>query len=128
MIEANQTCWQQWNLVWGSSGSPKIEAKQFEIRDRSTFFAAVGIPVDGSTYLARRSGYGERLILFGRLGGGTFRFDPNDWSCHESPRTFPVAHDYIAENWNTLVSGDVIDVEYILGETTEKKLSEELTT
>jgi hypothetical protein len=34
------------------------------------------------------------------------------------------AHRYIEENWNALSDGDVIDVEFILGETKEKKISE----
>jgi hypothetical protein len=35
-----------------------------------------------------------------------------------------VAHDYIRNNWPTLKDGDVIDVEFILGETNERKISE----
>lgn len=35
-----------------------------------------------------------------------------------------VAHSYIIDNWDTLRDGDVIDVEFILGEKREKKVSE----
>ena len=34
------------------------------------------------------------------------------------------AHDYIAEHWAELDDGDVIDVEFILGEKPTKKISE----
>lgn len=35
-----------------------------------------------------------------------------------------VAHDFITKNYDTLQSGEVIDVEFILGETTTKKKSD----
>ena len=38
-----------------------------------------------------------------------------------------VAHNYIATHWHDLVDGDVVDVEFILGETAEKKISERAT-
>jgi hypothetical protein len=34
------------------------------------------------------------------------------------------AHKYIAKNWGSLNNGDVIDIEYILGETTSPKVTE----
>ena len=36
------------------------------------------------------------------------------------------AHDHIVKNWVTLEDGDVIDVEFILGETKVKKVSERI--
>ena len=41
-------------------------------------------------------------------------------------RTIQTAHKHIASNWQSLTSGDIIDVEYILNETKEKKISERL--
>jgi len=52
-------------------------------------------------------------------------YDCYDWPAN--PRTYRVAHDYIRHNWHTLEDGDVIDVEYILGETEVPKLSERIT-
>jgi hypothetical protein len=36
----------------------------------------------------------------------------------------PLAHQHIEQNWDLLNDGDVVDVEYILGETSEPKRSE----
>jgi hypothetical protein len=38
--------------------------------------------------------------------------------------TKPQAHQYIEQHWRELKDGDVIDVEFILGETDVKKTSE----
>jgi len=46
--------------------------------------------------------------------------DPYFWG----DRTFTTAHFYITQEWAQLTSGDVVDVEFILGERTEPKLSE----
>lgn len=101
--------------------------KFLEIRDRATFVAAVAVSCELSgnsydDYLLRRSGYGsQRCILLTRLDGvGKAYNDPCDWD----ERTWQVAHKYIADNWDEIVDSDVIDVEYILGETDKKKASE----
>ena len=39
----------------------------------------------------------------------------------------PNAHCYIERKWRELKDGDVIDVEFILGETTSIKISERIT-
>ena len=36
----------------------------------------------------------------------------------------PVAHNYIIEHWHELKDGDVVDVQFILGETKAPKVSE----
>jgi hypothetical protein len=109
--------------------------KLFEIRDRLTFIPAVAVRLsamnDGAEqYLLERAGYRfdcHCVLLYPMIGeyhvGGT---DPDEtWG---GGRTFTTAHRYILENWKTLKSGDVIDVEFILGETTEPKQSERLET
>ena len=100
-----------------------IETKLFEIRDRNTFIPAIGIEMDCSHWLMRRAGYGERCILFTRIGGGgNAEYDPYNWV---GSRTMKVAHHHIDQNWDTLKSGDLIDVEFILKETLEPAESEE---
>lgn len=102
--------------------------KLLEIRDRATFmpmFAALCEPSnEGQAHLLRRAGYGlgTNLVIFGYLEGkkAPCTYDPYDWG----DRTKRVAHQYITEHWNDLKDGDVIDVEFILGESTEKKISE----
>ena len=76
-------------------------------------------------YLIRRAGYSlegtDSIVLFNLNGGGrAVNYDPYAWG----DRTFLTAHKYIIENFDVLKDGDIIDVEFILGETTNKKTSE----
>jgi len=126
-------------------------AKALEIRDKGTFIAALAVdmnpglpyPENGSmseselsnslsahnarTYLLRRCGYpcdGRPNVIVTRLdGSGKASNDPYSWG----GRTWPIAHNYIIDHWETLRDGDVVDVEFILSETTEPKQSERLT-
>jgi len=80
-------------------------------------------------YLLRRDGYRADdteycIILIDAQCRGV-AYDCYDWP--GKSRTKKVAHHYIAENWNSLSDGDVVDVEYILGESDTKKLSERIT-
>jgi hypothetical protein len=50
-------------------------------------------------------------------------YDPYDWV---GDRTKPHAHQFIMEHWQELRDGDVIDVQFILGETDSPKVSEQL--
>lgn len=95
--------------------------KLVELRDRMTFIPALAIAVSGTDGpLARRAGYQDRCILFGRLSGGTFHYDPHA----HGDRTFGVAHRWLEQNWDAFESGGVLDVEYILGERKAPKTSE----
>lgn len=99
-----------------------MQIKFFEVRDRCTHISAFGILIsaeDGP--IARRAGYGQPCVLFGKLEGGIATPDCYDQG---GARTMRVAHDYIERNWDDHLSGDVIDVEFILGETPTKKVSE----
>jgi hypothetical protein len=122
-----------------------MEIKLFEIRDRMTFIPCFGILMAPSeakaappcghgaalwsqglaeTFLLRRAGFSfdAPLVLFGRLEGGECQYDPYDW--RGDTRTMRFAHRYIQANWPKLRSGDVIDIEFILGETKTSKESE----
>lgn len=121
-----------------------MQIKLFEVRDRSTAIPCFGILMAPSEtpnapewlatgqglaeeYLLRRAGFGFTypLVLFGRLEGGEIRHDPFSWN--RPPRTVAEAHRYVAAHWDGLNSGDVIDVEFILGEKDTAKVSERLT-
>jgi len=105
--------------------------KLLEVRDEGTFIPVMGTLMEaesdappGESYLLRRAGYavGQNLVLVVKLYGNGERADcsPESWRS----RTMMVAHQYIATNWDTLRSGDVVDVEFILGLTAEPKESE----
>lgn len=110
-----------------------MKAKALEIRDEGTFIAALAVDMNpsselkeyvGQHYLLRRCGYpcdGRPNVILTRLDGhGKATNDPYEWG----GRTFPVAHNYIIDHWNILKDGDVVDVQFILGETSVAKRSE----
>lgn len=110
-----------------------MEIKLFEVRDHMTFIPCIAIRM-GSTdererWLMGRCGYGVTIsaqkehILFGRLDGSC-RLLADPWGGHRSGRTIRAAHNYAIGNWNKLKSGDVIDVEFIEGESDAPKVSE----
>ena len=120
-----------------------MQVKLFEIRDRNTFIPMLaihlyvgGAPIAGNPsaeaefFLLRRAGYSREQILFAsaepyillcKLDGVESQYDPFAWG---NQRTFGTVHRYLISEWNDLKSGDVIDVEYILGETQTPKTSE----
>ena len=110
-----------------------MRVKTLEIRDKATFIPMLCVDMNpdknanytGQRYLMRRVGYpcdDRPNILMTNLSadGGAAWNDPHAWG----GRTRPVAHKHIIEHWAELNDGDVIDVEFILGETTQPKLSE----
>lgn len=114
-----------------------MKVKLFEIRDRGTFVPVIctKLSIDWDDvdfdkaikedYLLKRAGYGnnpENYVLMAGLEQGQSTYDPHSWG----NRTRYYAHQYIITNWDDLHSGDVIDVEFILGETKEIKISERL--
>lgn len=113
--------------------------KLFEIRDAGTTIPVMATALiarsEEERWLLRRGGYAEdridptlrdeRYIILWPLTGGVATYDP--WGHQTLARTYRVAHQFIIERWHDLDSGDVIDVEFILGERTEPKVSERLT-
>jgi hypothetical protein len=102
--------------------------KYFEVRDRATFIPVVCTELKATTdqeyYLLRRVGFGgaKGYIALHWLTSARVTTEPYDWGTN--PRTMYVAHQHIEENWDNLTTGDVIDVEFILGECDTKKVSE----
>ncbi len=109
-----------------------MRVKLFELRDKGTFipiFAFRCMPEgsESQRYLLSRAGFGphgSQLIVLGRLEcSDTLRnctYDPFAWA----DRTFHAAHAYVQEHFEELNDGAIIDVEFILNETPEPKLSE----
>jgi hypothetical protein len=106
-----------------------MKAKMLEIRDEGTFIAMLCVDMNpdnnAQRYLLRRYGYPcdgrpNIAITNGSASGLPCWNDPYAWG----GRTYPVAHKYIIEHWADLQDGDVIDVQFILGETKKPKVSE----
>lgn len=109
-----------------------LQTKIFEIRDRHTFIPVLATKMapsvirhsENEQYLLRRLHFKPehtfiQLVWVGAKKTSCYSYDWND-------RTMENAHRYIEENFDELVSGQVIDVEYILGEVTEPCQSERL--
>lgn len=107
-----------------------MEIKCLEIRDDGTFIPVICIrPVpinEAQRYLLRRDGYrgdvSERCIILIDAQCRGVAYDCYNWV--DGCRTKKIAHKYIAEHWVKLKDGDVIDVEFILGERETPKISE----
>lgn len=102
-----------------------METKLFEIRDEGTLIPALAIRLNSQTeqerYLLARCGYGLTYIILCKLDGVRAQYDPYEWT---GGRTLKEAHRFILAHWQSLTTGDVIDVQFILGETQTKKVSE----
>ena len=108
------------------------EVKIFEVRDRATFMvlSAVFIPSwdnmntpDSVKYLIWWAGHArDRIMLYNLTDPFIMEMTPNAWK----DRTYKTAHKYIEDNWKELVSGQVLDVEFILGEVDTPKESQRL--
>jgi hypothetical protein len=113
-----------------------MKVKALELRDTGTFIPILCVDMNPTRmgtgdytttrYLLRRCGYpcdGRPKIIMTRLDGdGYATNDPYAWP--GPARTYAVAHKWIIAHWWEIHPGDVIDVEFILGETKEKKRSE----
>ena len=100
-----------------------MEVKLFEVRDRMTFIPAIAIKFtlnERESHLAGRVGMRGPFTFLARLSTMAFADDPSFWN----DRTMNTVHTELLKNWDTYASGDVIDVEYLLGETKEPKTCE----
>ena len=108
-----------------------MTAKTFEIRDRATFIPVLAVrltsPRMEDGYLLGRAGFqGVRpFVLVYRLTDNIANWDHTVWG--ELERTMTVAHKHIFDHFDDLKTGQVIDVQVILGETKEPKKSERIT-
>lgn len=108
-----------------------MNTKLFEVRDSATFIPvmATKLQPDNSNlferYLLRRAGFtasDNSFVALMRLTNGEGHYASEGWGA--STRTMRVAHQYIEEHFDALTSGDVVDVEYILGLSNAPKVSE----
>lgn len=108
-----------------------MEAKMLEIRDAATMIPAMGVRLYSEDpvqeWYLQKAGLslpGSYAVLLTHLQTGESHMDPHHWK--SAARTMAFAHNYIETNWEGLRDGDVIDVQYLLRETSEPKISERL--
>lgn len=107
-------------------------AKTFEIRDAATFIPVLAVKLapgcEADRYLLARSGHGRtpdsqaQYVMIWRLSDQEGVLSPCDWNY--PPRTMKVAHEWIQKNFDQLQSGEVVDVEFIIGLRPAPKISE----
>jgi len=131
-----------------------MQVKMFEVLDRATLIPVVAVlmepssscgcvcsehgvgcvkcdcfqhPVGSSSeaWLLRRSGFNDHngLVTMFKASSrsvDSVTYDPYDWT----NRTLKTAHHYIQHNWDKLRTGQVIDVQYVLGEYPTPRRSE----
>ena len=107
-----------------------LDNKVLEVRDEGTHIPVLAIRMLAKNgiqtyYVHGRMGYprdgsGIAVIQLNDCDGNC---DPYAWT----NRTMSTAHHYIYDHFDELVDGDVVDVEFILGEKPTKKVSERLT-
>lgn len=98
------------------------EYKYFEVRDRATFipvlaYELIADNVDESYLLGAVGFYGRTYCIVTKLNNLESNYNAYNWSSS----TMEIAYSYIEQNFKDLTSGDVIDVEYILGKSPTKK-------
>ena len=108
--------------------------KVLEVRDSGTHIGVLAIRMladnnEQAYEIHDRAGHprdGASIVLM-CLDNFKATNDPYEWtSLGLGPRTMPVAHNYIVDHYDELADGQVIDVEYLLGETATPKTSERL--
>lgn len=97
--------------------------KTVEIRDRATCIPAFAIKMIASDekelFLFKHCGYrsiNDACILLVSIEAPWHSARHWDEWQNRSGRTMPIAHKWIEENFDTIKTGDVIDVEFILNE------------
>lgn len=96
-------------------------SKLFEIRDHGTCIPALAIKIDVNAvwsakerWLLRRAGFGpsNSSIYLIDLCNQKANYDPYNWG----NRTMQAAHIMLEDDYDTLSSGDLIDVRVLLNE------------
>jgi len=101
-----------------------METKFIEVRDEGICIAVMctALQVDrnndpvGFAFVHGRGGHPTLYsnILMTRLDDGTSNFDPYNWG--NGGRTLGLVHVWIADNWDDVVSGQVVDWRVCSGE------------
>lgn len=104
--------------------------KMVEVRDRGTCIPMLAIKLaethnSQEHWLLKRGGWtpGSDVLLVKMTDNVEIQHDPYCW---DNRRTYGNVHNWIKEHFDKIVPGQVIDVEFILGEVDRPKTSERL--
>ena len=107
--------------------------KTIEVRDQATFIPMLAIKLcpgnSQDRYLLSRAGYGKSAeqqgsyILLAGLHDTRASYDPYNWG----DKTRQTAHIWLTKHFDEIESGVVVDVQFIVGETSVPKLTEAVT-
>ena len=110
-----------------------MDTKIIEIRDSATFIPAMITRLnpanEADRYLLSSSGFGisrkeqGEYVILTKLNPIRSEYVHHNWG---ACRTMGVAHKYCIENFDKISSGQVIDVQYILGESLKPKESQSI--
>ena len=107
-----------------------LDSKVLEVRDSATHIPVLAIRMLAKNgiqnyYIHDHLGYPKdgSCIAVVKLNDCDGNCDPYAWT---GSRTMGVAHHYIYDHFDELSDGDVVDVEYILGEKPTKKVAASL--
>lgn len=111
-----------------------MQVKLFEVRDRATMIAAIAVrasladkqgdDLDARRFLLGNAGFnggGDDVVFFGRLDDMKLTYRTEDW---KGSRTMGAAAAHVAQNFDALTDGQVIDVRVLLGEEAEPARSD----
>lgn len=98
------------------------QVKVIEVRDRATLIVMVATKVKNSPLL-RLCGFDRDCdpVIINKLNG-SFEAGIDQWTFQNDRTKEAVKH--IIENFDSLQDRDVVDIEYILGEVTQPKVSQ----
>lgn len=114
--------------------NPYLDMKVLEIRDEGTCIPAIAIRMTSldtiTAHYLKRAGYPDghgrpASIMLMRIHDGKATNDPYEWpDLTRDRRTLPTAHQWIIDHYDELEHGQVVDVEFLLGISTEPKKPE----
>lgn len=100
-----------------------MRTKFFEIRDRATCIPALVIEMISNIPLEilflKHAGYSMNRACYMLIMIETQECRYNSYEWNRGTRTMEIAHKFIEDNFKNLQDCDVIDVQFILGETKE---------
>ena len=102
-----------------------MKTKIFEVRDNKTHIEVIATKLKADNvieeYNLGHCGFDSDIVMLTNLETMETNYDSYNW---DDTRTIRNAHNYINEHFDELENCAVIDIEFILGETKEPKISD----